>query len=387
MTLHSGFNEGAILQAYSLSATLNAMPDTEAEIVNIRYPEKSRVYGPPDNDRKKALDHAAREWLPTSPEEFADGHSPEYYRYLESRYDRLITGSDVVWTLRYQGRFRRFFKNGIFPRQCDPFFPAFPNAYWLPHCDNCTRVAYGASIGSFDWQGAPRRDVAAMGESLARFRAIGVRDDRTMDFVQKVCPDFAGTLQQTADPTFLIEDPFSEHHASATGKLEAAGIRSGDGGTVVFICNSDAKLGALGERFRAAGWQVVELTAPCGAGGIDLTKHDISPAEWTRIIASADLVVTERMHATIFSIRNHTPFVVIDPYERVPGEATKVTSLLKLFKLGAFRIAKIQADAKSIWPLVEAATATDAFDWESVDRRLAEVQESGRQFLRDSLSV
>ena len=49
-TLHYGFNEGALAQAYCLSKIIEQeIPCSKAEIIDRRYPKKVAVYGNPLN--------------------------------------------------------------------------------------------------------------------------------------------------------------------------------------------------------------------------------------------------------------------------------------------------------------------------------------------------
>ena len=131
LTLHYGFNEGAILQAYALSELLRFVIGGDIEIVDQRYPSKISVYGDPhSNARTRALSEAIDGWLPLSAAHYRNTDSAWLIRELGDRYDRLVFGSDVLWALHYRGRLRRFFGNRFWPRQNKPFFPAFPNVYW-----------------------------------------------------------------------------------------------------------------------------------------------------------------------------------------------------------------------------------------------------------------
>jgi len=385
VTLHSGFNEGAVLQAYALCDTLNRTIEVDAEVVDIRYPGKSEVYGAPGDDRERALDFAARTWLRTSPTSFEYGHSRDYFRYLESRYDALVTGSDVVWQLRYKRRLRRLLGQGVFPRQSYPFYPAFPNAYWLSGCSGLSKFAYAASIGSFDWKTAPSRDLAAMGDSLHRFKAIGVRDERTLEFVRTVCPGFDGPLSLTPDPTLLLpEDAFNDDDDAVMTRLSCAGIDLNDK-KVGVVCRSTNGVPQVAKDLADRGWQVISLTATSGASGVNMAQSGLSPAEWTRAIAAMDLVITERMHATIFCIKHGVPFVVIDPNNEVAGEQTKVSSLLRMLGLSRFRISLSKLSAESLSAMVSDATEVGAVDWKSVRSRLDELRVRGLEFLANCM--
>ncbi|HTI50252.1 MAG TPA: hypothetical protein VL475_04850, partial [Planctomycetaceae bacterium] len=67
LTLHYGFNEGAILQAYALAGLLRQhLPEADVEIVDQRYPSKLKASGPADAPRTKALQQAIDHWLPLS---------------------------------------------------------------------------------------------------------------------------------------------------------------------------------------------------------------------------------------------------------------------------------------------------------------------------------
>src|SRR4030095_4635406 len=151
LTLHSGFNEGAILQAYCLSQNLQrSLPSWRVEIIDHRYPSKVAVYGSADNGRKRALNEFISSALPLSARTFVAANHRRTKRYLREKYDMLIVGSDEVWRTNYQMRLR-----GLLVQQRDPWSPAFPNVYW-PEPELCLpTVAYAACVGESDWRRIP----------------------------------------------------------------------------------------------------------------------------------------------------------------------------------------------------------------------------------------
>src|SRR2546421_12478933 len=83
LTLHYGFNEGAILQAYSLATALReAFEGSAVEIVDHRYAAKCAAYGSADGERKGALLKAIDEWLPLSPHRFISDSDDETLSYI-----------------------------------------------------------------------------------------------------------------------------------------------------------------------------------------------------------------------------------------------------------------------------------------------------------------
>lgn len=180
LTLHYGYNEGALLQAMCLARAVGSLgPDVSAEIVDHRYPGKAAKYGPARNARTQALQRYVDHQLPLSPERFASDRIGPTLRYASARYTNLLIGSDQVLRLRYSKRIR-----GLARLQTDAFHPAFPNIYWAAARCTLKCSAYAASMGPFTVSDAPRSHQRRMARLLTAFDRLGVRDTNTEEQVR-----------------------------------------------------------------------------------------------------------------------------------------------------------------------------------------------------------
>ena len=98
VTLHYGFNEGAILQAYALACLIKEYsPHCEVEIIDQRYPNKLAIYGKAKNPREVALQKAINTWLPLSKKKFVSQSHNKAFSYINEECEVLVAGSDVLW--------------------------------------------------------------------------------------------------------------------------------------------------------------------------------------------------------------------------------------------------------------------------------------------------
>ncbi len=123
LTLHSGYNEGAILQAFCLASHLqSSLINSEVEIIDHRYPNKVRAYGPVHDERTKVLNDFINHALPSSRKRLLSDDHRATFEFIKEEYDVVVTGSDELWKVKYA---KRYF--GLISEQKDPWCPAFPN--------------------------------------------------------------------------------------------------------------------------------------------------------------------------------------------------------------------------------------------------------------------
>src|SRR5262245_28055617 len=198
LTLHSGFNEGAVLQALCLSRNLqNSLLDWRVDIIDHRYPKKTAFYGPPNDNRKRALFRAISE-LPLSNQSFFSDDHRCTFDYVNSNYHVLVTGSDTLWKLHYT---RRRFR--LPPIQNHAMYPAFPNVYWPDRVIRVPKIAYAACIGETDTTTIPWLHRQRMRSILSDFALLGVRDAKTNDFIRWLAPSLR--TEWVPDPSFSID--------------------------------------------------------------------------------------------------------------------------------------------------------------------------------------
>lgn len=331
LTLHYGYNEGAILQAYALAQLLGAHIDGDVRIIDHRYPRKVRIYSQSMDARKEALKVAVDTWLPLSRDQFVTERASRTWKWISGNCTGLVVGSDQVWRLCYR---RTFF--GLACRQPDAFVGRFPNVYWPPAWVRVPRCAYAASIGDQLTARPPRRHLLRMRRVLEGFSVIGVRDERTATFVEDVAPACANRLRLCPDPTIVIPWQCEGAQSSLVAKAERVGLSLSRPFCLLAMdmCNYTRELAG---RIRSAGWLVVGYGSGESYSDISFAKVGITPLEWISLIGSASLCITDRYHAFIFSVLQGRPCLVFDrAKKRLVGSPTRISSLAQSIGYGQY---------------------------------------------------
>jgi len=155
---------------------------------------------------------------------------------------------------------------------------------------------------------------------------VGVRDEATRRLVGTLGLDNEDKLAMVPDPTFSFEVEANEAECLIRRKK----LDFSRPTVALYLLKTFKPAAALARYYQRKGWQVVSLT-PEPYGDFDL--YDISPLEWASIYRHFSLVVTDRFHGTIFSLKNLTPVVAVvsDPGKITEEGLSKPYSLLKLF--------------------------------------------------------
>lgn len=368
-TLHYGFNEGAVLQAYALARLLERQFSTaDVEVLDQRYPAKLRLYGPPANGRQERLQEAIDTWLPLSPTAFRSDDEAEALTYAQARYRALFVGSDVVWALRYVSRFNQVIPGGLglWRRQSNPFFPAFPNLYWPGPDVDLFKASYAASIGMLEWKTIPRRDRAAMRRTLEAFDMLSVRDERTLRFLDWLSPDLARRTALVPDPTLGLDLLERDRLPALREHLAQAGVVF-ERPRLGVICGDHRALRLTADALRREGTQVVGITTPNRYSDIRLFEQPFHPMNWALLFGLMDGCIVERMHGAIFCIKNGVPFVALDKYETEQDNDSKMRSLMRRFGLERYCVSKQHVTADELQALYLEALADDV--WAQLEGR------------------
>ncbi len=373
LTLHYGFNEGAILQAAALARALeNALPERSARIVDQRYPAKLDAYGPPRTARERALQNAVDHWLPLlEPTLIRAGHH-DAFALIRRQCAAVVVGSDQVWCLKYRARL-----GGLIRTQPYGFYPAFPNAYWPDAAVGVPRIAYAASVGTLDWGRIPTMHRRAMDRILSGFALLSVREQRSLDFLAWISPRLAARAHLVPDPTFAADLLADSNRTELCGRLAAAGVDFARPRLGV-VAGQHPEVRKLAEAYRRDGWQVVGITTPNDCCDVELWNHELRPLDWAALFGCLDLCVSERMHASIFCLLNRTPLVMIDINEPAPGSNpdTKMLHLARRFGLEGRVVPRGALSFERLWN-----AAHEGWDSGGVDRTVACLRGEATAFL------
>lgn len=373
LTLHYGFNEGAILQAYALAQLLSAQVDDDVRIIDHRYPDKVRIYSRNMDPRKQALGAAVDFWLPVTSERFVTDDAYMTWRYISDRCSGLIIGSDQVWRTFY-----RRFLFGIICRQPSRFIGAFPNVYWPPEWVQVPKCAYAASVGDNLSAPPPRRHLQIMRNVFADLRVIGVRDERTASFVETVAPQCAERIRVCPDPTILFPWKYGDAFSSLAEKARRVGLNIAKPFWLLAMdaCDYAHKLARI---IRAGGWLVVGYGSGDTYSDISLARVGITPLEWVALIGKATFCVTDRYHAFIFSVLQKRPCLVFDrALSERRDSLTRILSLANSIGYGRY-VLKMGSPTEDVFRMAQ----TMHPDWHTIDGGLERLREVGRHVIEE----
>lgn len=260
--------------------------------------------------------------------------------------DAFIVGSDQVWREEYSPSIEEFFLS------------------FLDDADPRPRIAYAASFGKPSGAISDAR-LPRCRELLKRFRAVSVRESEGRDILARDFdhPDAPVVL----DPTLLLT-------ADDYRPIVARGHRQPH--ITSYILDStpgkEAAIDAIASRLRLPADRLA-VRYEAGARG-----RSPRVSRWLRSIATADFVVTDSFHGTVFAILFSRPFLAIgNAYRGID----RFRSLLEPLGL---------ADRLILDPA--AATArldefTRPVDYTEVHRRLDTLRDGSRRWLRAALAA
>lgn len=381
LTVHTGYTEGAVLQALALALMVQDVTGEPAEILDHRHVSQTDEYhGPASTARRRAIAAFREQVLPLSERRFVDDPRGAW-SYARSHYRALVVGSDEVWKVVYRARLR-----GLIKRWTDPLALPFPNAYWPDASAGPRRVAYGATAGNkTDWTRIPMLRKWQMARRLAGFAAIGLRDERTRGFLRAVAPKAAARGERVPDPTLGYDLPaFMSDQIGEV--LTALGADPGRRRALV-VAGRNPKVEALIPELARLGYQTVALSQPQWGVDLDLSEAGLTPLEWAASFGCCDLVVTDRMHAGLFALRAGTPLLLLDARRPTMGFQTKNAEIARLFGIENFYF-PLDRSGTGTASLVSAARLATGGGWPRA-RVAARVKSEARvahRFLAEALA-
>lgn len=220
-----------------------------------------------------------------------------FSRLMESEYDFLIVGSDVVW--------------GQSPKKVNRIkFLDFTNK----RC--AKKIAYAASFGE---RGIPKENQNAIAEMLKDFKAISLRESSA---VEMLCSIGVENTEHMADPTFLLTKQEWETISIFPKDLKYRKKRIKnieERYLFVYLLGAKRKQRKIIEQY-AKNNKLTIISIPYASGywnAMDRRFGDVwawncSPEEWIWFIAHAELVVTDSFHGMIFATIFQKKFIVLE---------------------------------------------------------------------------
>ena len=309
LTYTSNFNYGTFFQAYAtLCAVRRHFPSSDVEIVNYNSKSKAQQVGynklnlarrhiyPPylikhlsKQSRYRATEARLLE-MNAVEAMIADSYLASAEYISDQQYDLIVVGSDTVLNF-YEWNVR------------DQELPI----YWLPQSLAAKKVMLSSSIGTaLDIDALDQTTRQALRNSIEGFSMLGVRDEITRDFIQDLAPQAAHKLDVIPDPTFsyTVDNSYSESYLKKKGVSPDVSIIGLDL-PVYLIGVEDAVKHLKSKGYAVASWRGVSKFA-------DYDFSDMGPLEWSGIFKRFDITLTNRFHASIFSLKNGTPVITMD---------------------------------------------------------------------------
>ncbi len=329
MNFHFANNFGAVLVPYSLLKVVRKL-GYKAEIINYS-PKEIPLRKDYAEFRKVFLNISTDNKLLTSHDDLVN---------FQSRYNKIIVGSDQVWRLFNTSTYMLDFAYG-----------------------NKTLISYAASFGGNSFSKLTNEKATSL---LNRFDAISVRESSGVNICNE---QFGLSAMHVLDPTLLLTDNdyeeiinhFNPHNID--GQYAAYSVINKDNKEFV-----PAFLDRIGNSMNI---KFKNLLSKYGS------KEVNSVGGWLNDIKNSKFVITDSFHATVFSIIYRKKFVCLvtgaNGSERIP-------SLLN--SLGIDCYSRVVDSLDKITPkMIE----TD-IDYSSVSERLSKMKNKSIMFLMNALN-
>lgn len=289
--------------------------------------------------------------------------------------DVFVFGSDQIWRDSY-GRVETYFGDFLEGK-------------------GVKKIAYAASFGLESWQFSPERTKHLFG--LARsFAGIGVREEDMADLMRKnfgsVAAEEAENLEIThvADPTLLLTaedyrllvEDWNKECVQSGNRVEEMGLqKSGKGILAVYVLDwTDEKRKIMERICSYMNLQAVFLN-PERRLGIETRRFEgeksvfRSVESWLSLMQSADFVLTDSYHGTIFSLLFGRKFALVMNSSR---GISRFRTLDDLFDLSPYVISH-EEDLKKLFAFSER-------DGVSFQNSLTKIRNRSLDFLKQHLA-
>lgn len=253
-------------------------------------------------------------------------------------FDVLVVGSDQVWNPKVSGE--------------------LDNAFLLDFGNPQKRISIASSFGSYSLNEGEKK---VMKEALKRFDAISVREQFAAEQIQCIG---IKNVKVISDPTILV--PVSEWNSlleETTYKnyiltyfVSASYYEFSD---IVSEIKGDSEDRIFNIQSSDFHWK-----------GVDKTLVGVTPEEFLGLIKSADLIITDSFHGTVFSILFHKKFVHI----LNENNPIRTKELLDTLNLNHY-----------IYPYVRNINDINEYRFQLVDKQIEEMRNDAQDWIAKAL--
>lgn len=286
LSLRVHHNFGGILQAYALKTVLTNMGH---EVKLLDKAEGSHREDPKfleSFDLSSPINQHTRNFVK---QHFSLRTIKNFNDLQESEFDAIIVGSDQVW--------RKQFFIFLYDEAVQNAFLSFAKDW-----KNIKRIAYAPSFGFLGCDAYTEEEIKDCRELLKQFEAVSVREDDG----KTICRDIFGIDAETVlDPTMLLD---SEVYEPLCREYRG---RHKDKIIAYFIDNNEENHKMLEDCSLRLGKKAFMANSKAEETNVPLEERIQYPVEeWLAAFMDAEFVVTDSLHACIFSVIFGKPFVV-----------------------------------------------------------------------------
>lgn len=316
-------NPGTFLQAYSTyNAVKGVCPTHEVEMINVRLRKvnfkiaKSYLFAP------RVLIKAYGRYISYergyknvkfSQGQYTGKDTKKALEYIkEQNYNIIFVGSDTVYQLY------------------DDWNNEMLSVYYLEGID-AKKIMLAASCGSASISNFSSNMKNTAFRCLNEFYKLGVRDKNTFDLFAELKGD-SNNIEIIPDPTFSYEIDAEK----ARKVLKKYNFNFEGHSVLLNLPNSFKHLPKIVSYFKDIGWKIITFH---NASYSDYCLF-IEPAEWAGIPRFVSMVITDRFHGSVFSIKNNTPVISVDcdPIRLSASNSSKNKCLFDEYGLNEFYI-------------------------------------------------
>ena len=239
--------------------------------------------------------------------------------------------------------------------------------YYLEFVQDCYRkIAYAPSFGV---ENVPNNNRKRIQKAISQFRYISVREKRGAEIVYDLTGQHA---ELTVDPTMLVTMKHWRTLSVSVVKEKKY--------LFCYFLSADPRYLKTAEEIAAEKNLTIRMLPMVAADfSKDGTiKNPVGPREWLGLIENAEYILTDSFHCTLFSIRYHKQFNVLQRFKDGDkrGQNSRIHSLLQVVDMGD----------RLVVPGEKANTDTiRSSRFQSLDDQMEKLAESSRQWLEQAL--
>ncbi|SDJ68077.1 polysaccharide pyruvyl transferase family protein [Natronorubrum texcoconense] len=377
LTYHNNENRGAILQAYALCELLEDTFDTNVDLIEYRTKSKERdrrnslfiskhlerIVRTPQRVRdRRIIETFLDDELPTSEESIVTDNHQEAVKWLNKQsYNLLVTGSDEIWKINEQKNTN--IRSKIFPSR------PFPNLYFLDPSISAVKASYAASANKTDINTLSSQSITKFKKHIGEYKHISVRDRHTKNILNELG---VNDVTLVPDPTLMVEIPTRNvdsifRNLGIDPRKPILGFHGPNQQAFKEICH----------QYRERGFQIV---TPRSSPFADIELEGVvDPFEYYTAYQYFDMVVTNSLHSTIFSLKHGVPFVTIDTDSIYESIQSKTHSLLQDVSMTDRHISAVDGDVSEFYEDMDRLEQSP--DQSHIESQVSKLRDRGFDYL------